>query len=132
MSGLSPIDKYFAMTPPISIYDLNSEGQGSPEAKRDSGRWTIYESQIYLDVLKKCTNTKDVVQRLREALPNRAESQIRAHHQKMIKKYGTVRKIIEMCAKCENGKMLHLSRKLREATDVVNRYKVPMIISEGK
>lgn len=70
----------------ISINEFSSE--------KYLGRWSIEESFVYLDVIKTCANTKSVIKNLCERLPKRIESQIRAHHQKMLKKYGSREKII--------------------------------------
>lgn len=70
------------------------EVQDTPEEvitlnKREFGRWSIHESQIYLEVLKRSSG-KDLIRELKKAIPSRVESQIRAHHQKMLRKYGTI------------------------------------------
>jgi hypothetical protein len=40
------------------------------------------------------------------------ESQIRAHHQKMLKKYGSIPNIIEMAGRRENQGLLQVNKKL--------------------
>jgi hypothetical protein len=76
------------------------------------GRWSIEESFVYLDVLKHCHHTKGIIKGLVDRLPQRIESQIRAHHQKMIKKYGSREKILECLNKDENYHLMEINRKL--------------------
>jgi len=42
---------------------------------------------------------KNVIRELKEALPNRGESQIRAHHQKLMRKYGSIEAIITIASR---------------------------------
>lgn len=60
------------------------------------GRWSIYESQRYIETLRMNNLPKYLVRELRMELPNRSESQIRAHHQKMLKKYGSINNILTL------------------------------------
>lgn len=49
----------------------------------------MHECQIYVEILREFPE-KEVIRELRKALVGRVESQIRAHHMKMLKKYKTV------------------------------------------
>ena len=64
------------------------------KVRKDLGRWSIYESQRYIDTLRMNEHPKYLVRELRMVMPNRSESQIRAHHQKMLRKYGSVGNIL--------------------------------------
>ena len=75
------------------------------------GRWNIHECQIYMEVLKECRE-KDIIRELRRALPTRVESQIRAHHLKMMRKYKTIDRILEISDRPENKKMLRTNSRI--------------------
>jgi hypothetical protein len=49
---------------------------------------------------------KDILKELKKALPGRGETQIRAHHQKMIRKYGSVEQILDCLDLKENSKLI--------------------------
>lgn len=85
------------------------EGQWKMEG---SGRWSIYESQKYMEVLKQNAELKALIKELSTVLPRRAESQIRAHHQKMLKKYGSIRDIIRVGGRSENQALTNISFRL--------------------
>jgi len=56
---------------------------------------------------------------LKAKLPNRIESQLRAHHQKMINKYGNIENILNILVRQENKDLLEINLKLSKAvTDV--------------
>jgi hypothetical protein len=63
-------------------------------------------------VLKCIQNGKNLIIELKKAIPNRAESQIRAHHQKMLKKYGSIKEIIRIVGREENNQLTTISQKL--------------------
>jgi hypothetical protein len=62
--------------------------------------------------MRRCEG-KDAIRELRKAIPNRIESQIRAHHQKMLKKYGSIERIIEVSGRKENKKLIGLNKRLQ-------------------
>jgi NADH dehydrogenase/NADH:ubiquinone oxidoreductase subunit G len=84
----------------------------SHKSFKDTGRWTIYESEKYMEVLRKNENSKNLIKELRSVLPGRAETQIRAHHQKMLKKYGSIRDIIRIGGRSENYALTNISHRL--------------------
>lgn len=107
-----------------SLLDLGNSFDNPPESSimevsqkslKDSGRWSIYESEKYMEVLKKNTDIKTLIKELRTVLPGRAESQIRAHHQKMLKKYGSVRDIIRVGGRSENEALTNISYRLDDS-----------------
>ena len=86
----------------ISNLSLNS-----PNKTREFGRWNIQECQIYLEVIKN-SEGKDIIKQLKKAIPSRAESQIRAHHIKMMRKYKTIEEIILISDYKSNSRLLKL------------------------
>lgn len=96
----------------ISDVVLETPAESSTKKHRDFGRWTIKESQVYLEVLRKYYG-KDVIKELRKALPARIESQIRAHHQKMLKKYGTIEQILQFSDHKDNKKLIEINSRLQ-------------------
>ena len=84
----------------------------SQKSLKGSGRWSIYESQKYMEVLKQNAELKALIKELSTVLPRRAESQIRAHHQKMLKKYGSIRDIIRVGGRSENQALTNISFRL--------------------
>jgi hypothetical protein len=68
-----------------------------------------------MEVLKKNTDAKTLIKELRTFLPGRAESQIRAHHLKMLKKYGSVRDIIRVGGRSENEALTNISFRLDDS-----------------
>jgi hypothetical protein len=82
------------------------------ECKKEQGRWTLDEARIYLEVLKAEKKTKQIIKELKIKLPNRIESQIRAHHQKMIKKYDTTERIVSLLLHKKNDILLDINKYL--------------------
>ena len=78
---------------------------------------------MYLDVLRNCDEERDIVKELRKVLPTRIESQIRAHHTKMMKKYGSVDNILMCTDRRENKKLLEINLRvencLKKMKDIV-------------
>lgn len=58
---------------------------------------------------------------MRMVLPNRSESQIRAHHQKMLKKYGSVKNILALVGREENFKLVEIAQSLDNSLDHFRR-----------
>lgn len=64
---------------------------------------------------------KYLVRELRMVLPNRSESQIRAHHQKMLKKYGSINNILTLVGREENFKLVEFAQSLDNSLDLFRR-----------
>lgn len=82
---------------------------------KEHGRWSIYECEKYIEVLKSNLAGKSVIKEIKEALPLRTEAQIRAHHQKMLKKYGSFQEIIRVVGRNENDELLQIGQKFDES-----------------
>ena len=52
------------------------------------GRWKVDEHFNYIQAIKDNQNLEEVVYALRQTVPMRTACQVKAHHQKMINKYG--------------------------------------------
>ena len=123
MSSTSPYEGLTCFDPPekylIPLHEsvisssLASLNPSQSSLGREFGRWNIEECQIYLEVLKECEG-KDVIKELKKAIPSRIESQIRAHHVKMMRKFGTVQKIIQVSDSKNYRKLLELHSRLQK------------------
>ena len=91
------------------------------KVRKDLGRWSIYESQKYIDTLRMNEHPKYLVRELRMVMPNRSESQIRAHHQKMLRKYGSVGNILALAGREENFKLVEMAQSLDNSLDHFRR-----------
>jgi uncharacterized protein with von Willebrand factor type A (vWA) domain len=64
-----------------SLLDLNFEEEGDPEeavrtapkktSSKEYGRWNIYESQRYLEVVRSNEERRNIIKQLKRVLPNR-------------------------------------------------------------
>ena len=64
---------------------------------------------------------KYLVREMRMVLPNRSEPQIRAHHQKMLKKYGSVNNILTLVGREDNSKLVEIAQSLDNSLDHFRR-----------
>lgn len=103
----------------LSDVVLETPVESPTKKQRDFGRWTIQESQIYIEVLRRYY-AKDVIKELRKALPARIEYQIRAHHQKMLKKYGSIEQILLFSDHKDNKKLIRINSRLQSCMSRLN------------
>jgi hypothetical protein len=55
-----------------------------------------------------------VIKELKKTIPTRIESQIRAHHLKMMRKYGTIARILMVSDRKENTQLLEINQRVTE------------------
>lgn len=95
--------------------------QEKERSKKELGRWSIFESQRYIDTLRMNEHPKYLTREMRMVLPNRSEQQIRAHHQKMMKKYGSISNILALVGREENFKLVEIAQSLDNSLDQFRR-----------
>ena len=75
------------------LFDFGSQKTDIRPRELCTGRWTPDEHKAYVEVIRMRLNKKELQRRLVEQITTRTDSQIRAHHQKMLKKYRTLEEI---------------------------------------